>query len=201
SALNLCSETLDGVRNHSWKRPACLTPEGAVVSWADRVAYTCHDLEDAVKAGIVTPPMIPAAVTERCGPTRREQLRSLISSMVGHGLATGEVGMGEAEAEALDVLRAFNFERIYLRPASVAQARVVVEVLRALVEHFGDRPNLIASPPGREPQAQGVAAGSKEAVRAAVHYVAGMTDRFALRQARAHLGGSIERMAELGFER
>ena len=50
--LNLCAETLDGVRNHSWRRPAPSTPEGEVVSWADRIAYVCHDFEDAVRAGI-----------------------------------------------------------------------------------------------------------------------------------------------------
>ena len=46
--LNLCAETLDGIRNHSWSRPAPQTPEGEVVSWADRIAYVCHDFEDAV---------------------------------------------------------------------------------------------------------------------------------------------------------
>src|SRR3954471_16481863 len=60
--LNLCSETLDGIRNHSWSRPAPLTPEGEVVSWADRIAYVCHDFEDAVAAGIVDPGELPAAV-------------------------------------------------------------------------------------------------------------------------------------------
>ncbi|MBM3742596.1 MAG: HD domain-containing protein, partial [Actinobacteria bacterium] len=53
--LNLCVETLDGIRNHSWSRPAPKTPEGEVVSWADRIAYVCHDFEDAVAAGVVTP--------------------------------------------------------------------------------------------------------------------------------------------------
>ncbi len=52
--LNLCTETLDGIRNHSWSRPAPATPEGEVVAWADRIAYVCHDFEDAVHAGIVT---------------------------------------------------------------------------------------------------------------------------------------------------
>ena len=51
--LNLCSQTLDGIRNHSWSRPAPQTPEGEVVSWADRIAYVCHDFEDAVTAGVV----------------------------------------------------------------------------------------------------------------------------------------------------
>ena len=49
--LNLCRETLDGVRNHSWRRPPPATPEGEVVAWADRIAYVCHDFEDAVRAG------------------------------------------------------------------------------------------------------------------------------------------------------
>ena len=57
--LNLCAETLDGVRNHSWRRPAPSTPEGEVVAWADRIAYVCHDFEDAVRAGILTPDDLP----------------------------------------------------------------------------------------------------------------------------------------------
>src|SRR5689334_22210180 len=51
--LNLCAETLDGVRNHSWRRPAPSTPEGEVVAWADRIAYVSHDFTDAVRAGIL----------------------------------------------------------------------------------------------------------------------------------------------------
>ena len=57
--LNLCVETLDGVRNHSWRRPAPSTPEGEVVAWADRIAYVCHDFEDAVRAGILEPDDLP----------------------------------------------------------------------------------------------------------------------------------------------
>ena len=65
--LNLCLETLDGIRNHSWSRPAPSTPEGEVVSWADRIAYVCHDFEDAVSAGIVDLDELPTIVKERCG--------------------------------------------------------------------------------------------------------------------------------------
>src|SRR5438874_7706756 len=80
--LNLCAETLDGVRNHSWSRPTPATPEGAVVSWADRCAYCAHDLEDAVRAGVVRADMLPAVVVERCGATRREQLQAFITGLV-----------------------------------------------------------------------------------------------------------------------
>ena len=68
--LNLCAETLDGIRNHSWSRPAPSTPEGEVVSWADRIAYVCHDFEDAVSAGIVTPDDAAGwRCAARCGDT------------------------------------------------------------------------------------------------------------------------------------
>ena len=65
--LNLCVETLDGVRNHSWRRPAPSTPEGEVVAWADRIAYVCHDFDDAVRAGILEPDDLPASVREVAG--------------------------------------------------------------------------------------------------------------------------------------
>lgn len=184
SPLNLCEETLDGVRNHSWSRPAPTTPEGEVVSWADRIAYVCHDFEDAVSAGIVTTGMLPPVVRERCGATRSAQLGSLIGGVVDAVTATGAVGMTEPLAEALAAFRACNYERIYMRPASVAQGRAVGRVLQALVEHVTERPNLI---PGVADQG-GLPAGSAEALSAAVTYVGGMTDRYAFQSAVAHLG-------------
>ena len=66
--LNLCRETLDGIRHHSWSLPAPQTPEGEVVSWADRIAYVCHDFEDAVAAGILRAEMLPPW-SPRCAGT------------------------------------------------------------------------------------------------------------------------------------
>jgi dGTPase len=188
--LNLCAETLDGIRNHSWSRPAPATPEGEAVSWADRIAYVCHDFEDAVSAGIVTPAMLPAVVRERCGSDRSAQLGAFIGGVVDAVDATGSIGMVEDLAEALAAFRAWNYERIYLRPASVAQGRAVGEVLRALVEHMADRPNLIPGAAGDG----GLAAGTPEALRAAVTYVGGMTDRFAFTWAVTHLGWDPARL-------
>ncbi|MGZ6965425.1 MAG: HD domain-containing protein [Acidimicrobiia bacterium] len=188
--VNLCAETLDGIRNHSWSRPAPSTPEGEVVSWADRIAYVCHDFEDAVRAGIVTPAMLPATVRELCGERRSRQLHAFISSVVDGAVQTGEIGMSPPMAEALGEFRAFNYEKIYMRPASVAQGDSVVRVLRALVEYYADRPNTLPfpEPVGRGRPSGGASAGSGQAVREAVSYVAGMTDRFAFTQAVAQLG-------------
>ena len=189
--LNLCAETLDGIRNHSWSRPAPATPEGAVVSWADRCAYSAHDLEDAVRAGIVSPEMLPPVVTERAGASRSHQLRAFIDGLVEGIITTGWVGMQADLAEALAALRAFNYEHIYLRPASMAQADAVIEVLQPLVEFYADRPNAIPGPGGAPVRAT---AGSPEALRAAVTYVAGMTDRFAFQSAVARLGWDPARL-------
>ncbi len=190
AGLNLCRETLDGIRNHSWSRPAPGTPEGEVVSWADRIAYVCHDWEDAVNTGIVTPALLPESVRARCGETRSSQLGAFIDAMVGTILGTGRIGMDEERAEALAAFRQCNYDHVYLRPASRAQGLTVVAVLRALVEHFADRPNRIPD----VAETGGLAGGSDEAVRAAVGYVAGMTDRYAMDRAVQLLGWDPARL-------
>ena len=183
--LNLCRETLDGIRHHSWSLPAPQTPEGEVVSWADRIAYVCHDFEDAVAAGILRAEMLPAVVAEMCGHDRSSQLGTFIRAMITTTMATGRIGMDPDHAEALAVFRRFNYEHVYLRPASRAQADAVIALLRALVEHYADRPHAI---PRQTAQAavdidvEHLEAGSATALRAAVAYVAGMTDRFACQQ-------------------
>ena len=96
--------------------------------------------------------------------------------------------MGSTMAEALAEFRAFNYEQIYMRPASVAQGQAVVRVLRALVEHFADRPNTLPFPDLPGHRRDGARAGSDEALRESVTYVAGMTDRFAFTQAMGQLG-------------
>ncbi|WP_204920195.1 HD domain-containing protein [Microlunatus panaciterrae] len=176
TGLNLCAETLDGIRNHSWSRPAPGTVEGEIVSWADRIAYCAHDLEDAIHAGIVSLDDIPAEVAQVCGRGRREQLHTFVRAVVRGIDDHGEVGMGPDEAQALAALRSFNYERIYTRPASLAQSRAVVEVLQALVWYYADRPYALSEPVPADP-------GSDQAIRAAVAYVGGMTDRYAFRTA------------------
>lgn len=187
SPLNLCAETLDGIRHHSWSLPAPETPEGEVVSWADRIAYVCHDFEDAVAAGIVTADMLPADVAERCGRDRSTQLGTFIRAVITATVGGGRVGMTPGEADALAQFRRFNYEHVYLRPASRKQGDAVIALLQALVEHYADRPHVIPDQTARAALGADaniglIDAGTNEAVRAAVAYVAGMTDRFACQQ-------------------
>ncbi len=177
--LNLCAQTLDGIRNHSWSRPTPTTPEAIVVRWADRIAYCCHDLEDAIGAGIVTASELPRSVTSVVGSARGAQLRTFIDAMVDTTAATGSLALPAPVADALADLRRFNHERIYLRPASREGARAVSTVLQALVEHAAAHPGVVRIAPGADrPEPQ-----SSEALHAAVRWVAGMTDRYACEQA------------------
>lgn len=185
--LNLCRETLDGIRNHSWARPAPTTPEGEVVSWADRIAYLCHDFEDAVLAGVVSPADLPDVVAERCGRTRREQLHTFIEALVTTTVRTGTVAMDDLHAEALSAFRSFNYEQIYLRPESRAQAAAVERVLGALVEWYAAEPARLV--------AVGRALGDDaDPLLEAVTFVGGMTDRFALDRAVEHLAWDADQL-------
>jgi len=176
--LNLCLETLDGVRNHSWRRPAPCTPEGEVVAWADRIAYVCHDFDDAVRAGILEPDDLPAGVRAVLGAEPSAQIGALVAAVLDAIDESGSVGMTEPAASALDQFRAFNFDRIYLRPAARRQAARVIRLLGDLVDHFADAPRRI--PAVRAGEVAAPEAGSADAAALAVQYVSGMTDRYAL---------------------
>jgi dGTPase len=185
--LNLCHETLDAIRNHSWNRPSPATPEGEVVAWADRLAYVCHDFEDAVDAGVVAPEDLPAEVAEVVGSDRRTQLHGFITAMVETIADTGCVGLRQPEADALAAFRAFNYERIYLRPEAVAQADLSARLIAGLAEFYLTHPSHL-------PDSLGLVPGSPEATAAAVKYVSGMTDRFAHRAALDLLGWDERRL-------
>ena len=189
--LNLCRETLDGIRNHSWSRPAPQTVEGEIVSWADRIAYCAHDLEDAAHAGIVDLADLPDQIAEVCGRTRREQLSSFIRAIIRTVDDHDRVGMAAEPAAALAALRAFNYERIYTRPDSLAQSRAVVAVLTALVDFYLADPNRLPA---------GAADESSDPVHRAVSYVAGMTDRYAFATAVDLLGWDRDRLPQ-GIDR
>jgi dGTPase len=176
--LNLCVETLDGVRNHSWRRPAPATPEGEVVAWADRIAYVCHDYADAVRAGILAPDELPPEIADVVGFTQSRQIGTFVRAVFDAVDATGHIGMTEPAATALAHFRAFNFERIYLRPAAARQAEKVIGLLQGLVDFFLDAPmRLPADATGMH---AGLEAGSSETAAVVVRYVSGMTDRYAL---------------------
>jgi dGTPase len=187
--LNLTVETSDGIRNHSWNRPAPMTAEGECVSWADRIAYVCHDFEDAVAAGIVRPEQLPESVRSLAS-CRHKQLNVFIHAVVVASSETGTVCMSDNVASALGDFRKFNYDMIYNRPASISEGQAVIDVLSALVEVFSDRVYTIPDVASQGIEVTSVA----QARELAVGYVGGMTDRFAMEQAVALLGWDVDKL-------
>ena len=154
-----------------------MTPEGAVVSFADRIAYCAHDLEDAIRAGVVSDRQIPKSVTSSAGRTRARQLSYFISDMVKTISTTGDVALSRDAASVLSDLREFNYSYIYMRPDSLAQSETVIRVLGSLVEYYIENLQLL-------PEETSEAMDCDIArIETAIAYVSGMTDRFAFQKA------------------
>lgn len=171
--LNLTWEVRDGIRQSSWiNDPPPSTPEGWVCRFADRIAYLAHDSIDAVRAGVVTPHEIPAEFRVVFGPPGRDWIATMVEGVIDASHAAGRVTMDARLLEPMHALREWMFQRVYQRPEAIAQADRAIRVIRDLVEWFRDHPNEI-------PDAYRLA--DSTATQAAVDYVAGMTDRFAIR--------------------
>lgn len=188
--LNLCVETLDGVRNHSWKLPAPLTPEASIVSWADRIAYVCHDFQDALTQDIVSSKSLNDLFSY-IGHTQSSQIEFFIESLVTGTLEKGYVSMSSLNAELLENFRDFNYNNIYLRAESMETYDEVVKMLGSLVDFYIKNP--VSSEPDLEHQ-EGFTPEFNS-----VRYVASMTDRFAIKQAIDLLGYTEKNLPKINY--
>src|SRR4051794_14723728 len=167
AGLNLTEQVRDGILRHTGpERPATL--EGRIVRLVDRVAYINHDIDDALRAGALAEEDLPADEIAALGRTSSERIDTLVRDMVECSRAAGDIVQGPEAGEAMDRLRTFLFERVYLGPESRSEAARIERLLRTLFAHYAEEP-----PPAM------VAAASE--VERVVDWLAGMTDRFALR--------------------
>ena len=168
--LNLTLPVRDGIRCHSGRAPMPATQEGRIVRLVDRVAYLNHDIDDALRAGVIAPEDLPAGPIATLGPTGSRRIDRLVHDLVEHSEAAGDIVQGEEVGRAMSSLRDFMFERVYLAPAARAEHQRIETILRTLFEHYCDHPEEV--PPG--------SADADEGQRV-TDYVAGMTDRFCIR--------------------
>jgi dGTPase len=161
-ALNLTWEVRDGIANHTWSMPMPDTLEGQVTRYADRIAYINHDIDDAIRAGILTEADLPEVTTSVLGHTHSKRIHTMIGDLFAASQGRGEIRMSPEITEAMAVTRAFLFEEVYLGRVAAATRDGVETIVRTLLDHHG-------RDVGDEARSQ------------AVDYVAGMTDRFALR--------------------
>jgi len=166
--LNLTGAVRDGILNHTGsERPQTL--EGKIVRLVDRVAYINHDIDDAVRAGILADADLPAAEIELLGPTGSARIDALVRDIVATSRERGDIAQSDDVSGAMLRLRKFMFERVYLAPEARSEHDRVRRTLGGLFEHYLDEPDLVVDEPGVGDELQRV-----------TDYVAGMTDRFAI---------------------
>jgi dGTPase len=170
--LNLCWEVRDGILNHAWSMPAPATPEAKVVRFADRIAYVNHDADDAIRAGVLRPEELPRDVLEVLGRTPRERVNTLVTDLVEQSSDGAEIHLSDGISGALDALRGFMFERVYLRDEARLEQEKAVALVRTLFAHYLEHPEQVPEEYHRAPG---------DLPTRIADYIAGMTDRYALR--------------------
>jgi dGTPase len=170
--LNLCEPVRDGILCHSGRAPEPATLEGRIVRIVDRVAYLNHDIDDALRAGVLRPGQLPAGAMEVLGDSGAARIDTLVHDLVEHSHLAGDIVQGPEVGPAMAELRTFMFDEVYLSPPARREHARAEGVVAALFHHFADHPELL--PHG------GGAPGAALAQRV-TDYVAGMTDRYAVR--------------------
>jgi len=168
AGLNLTEPVRDGILRHSGGAPDPATAEGRIVHVMDRVAYINHDIDDAIRAGVLDAADLPADSIASLGDTGSKRIDTLVHDLVENSASAGEIVQGEAVGGAMSRLREFMFERVYLGKAARAEGERIETVIRTLFERYAADP-----PPGID--------GATDAERV-VDYLAGMTDRFCIRE-------------------
>jgi dGTPase len=172
AGLNLCADVRDGIACHSGRAPMPATLEGRIVRIVDRVAYINHDIDDALRAGVLDELSLPAEAIAVLGTRGSARIDALVHDLVETSELAGDIVQGERAGAAMTSLRAFMFDRVYLGEAARQEHSRIERVIRTLFEHYASDPALLPD--------RGGAPGADHAQRV-TDYLAGMTDRYAVR--------------------
>jgi dGTPase len=170
--LNLSADVRDGILCHSGRAPMPATLEGRIVRIVDRVAYINHDIDDALRAGVLEAAALPADAIAALGQTGSVRIDTLVHDMVEASAAAGDIVQGEEAGAAMDALRTFMFDEVYLGPVARAEHAKIDTVIGALFAHYVASPEALPDAGG----ADGADLGQR-----VTDYIAGMTDRYCLR--------------------
>lgn len=169
--LNLTWEVRNGIVTHT-KGTWAATPEGRIVRMADQIAYVNHDIEDAVRAGVLDPATLPKDCTAVLGQTKSARITTMINSILAH--SDGDVGVGAEEKEAFLALRNFMYATVYVDKTAKAEEQKVDKVIGELYEyylaHVDQMSNFYVQ-----------LAYQDNPERAVTDYISGMSDEFAIR--------------------
>lgn len=169
--LNLTAEVLDGIRCHT-RGDWAYTAEGRVVRMSDRIAYINHDIDDAVRAGVISEADLPQDVTEALGHSKSERINTLVRSIVENSNGI-DIKMNENTAVFYDKLHAYLFDTVYRNPVAKAEETKVLGIIEGIYEHLLKNTDELTGEYRTVLEKEG-------ASRAAADYIAGMTDHYAV---------------------
>jgi dGTPase len=172
AGLNLTWEVRDGILHHPWSTPMPATLEAQLVRFADRIAYINHDIDDAVRAGVLDVDELPVDAVRVLGAGHSDRIDTLVSDLVRESDDRDEVALSPSVFGALDALRDFMFSEVYLRESARGDHERATKLIRDLFGYFLEHPDEM---PSEYHEAPG------DLPTHVADYISGMTDRYAIR--------------------
>ena len=169
--LNLCYETRMGILNHTVGAPDD-TLEATTVRLCDRIAYVNHDLDDSIRAGILTEEDVPARVRENCGDKNSRRINAFISDLIANS-GGGKLKMSDEMQETFNIFHAFMFSDVYTNPVAKSEENKVKGILGGLYTYYTSHPDALPDDFRGVIEHDGIE-------RAACDYISGMTDGYAM---------------------
>ena len=169
--LNLCYESRMGILNHTKGAPDDL-PEATVVRLCDRIAYINHDLDDSIRAGILTDRSVPERIRTRCGESNSQRINAFISDLISNS-SDGSLKMSDNMQDTFDFFHAFMYSDVYTNPIAKREESKVEGILSRMYEYYTAHPDSMPEDHRQIMERDGVE-------RAACDYISGMTDGYAM---------------------
>jgi dGTPase len=166
--LNLTEQVRDGILCHSGRAPLPATLEGAIVRLTDRFAYINHDIDDALRAGLLEAELLPAEAIAVLGESGSARIDALVHDLVEHSEREGTIVQGESAGAAMAALRDFMFEHVYMGEVARREHSKIENVIRSLFDHYCTHPEVLPPFGG-------------DLARRVTDYISGMTDRYCIR--------------------
>ncbi len=174
--LNLTEEVIDGILNHRSSGMPC-TLEGRIVRLSDKIAYINHDIDDAIRGGILKESDIPRKYTDVLGNSTKIRLDTMVHDVITHSMDKPDIQMSKEVSEAAAGLRNFLFENVYKNPVAKGEESKAIRMVADLYEYYIQNPSLM---PKWYLEAAEKRGESRE--RAVCDYIAGMTDSYAVKK-------------------
>ena len=171
--LNLTWEVRDGILNHRTSgNPATL--EGKIVQLSDKIAYTNHDIDDAIRAGMLKPKDIPRDIVARIGTRSSSRINAMVRDTIFHSMGINDIRMSEEMRQTLKELRAFMFRHVYASDIAVAEHKKAEKIVGDLFDYYLEYPEEMSG------EFQALLDDGDPVRQVVCDYIACMTDRFAV---------------------